>query len=94
MGVKNMLFDNDVVFDYIDTDNNVLTVSWNLDNDEVEITTVEFLDDVLVNGKPISILTESDVRATEPIQIQLIVLLKKVYQKNKLFLQAILVVVG
>ncbi len=44
-----MLFDNDVVFDYIDTDNNVLTVSWNLDNDEVEITTVEFLDDVLVN---------------------------------------------
>ena len=31
------------------------------------------LDDVLVNGKPISILTESDVRATEPIQIQLIV---------------------
>ena len=49
MGVKNMLFDNDVVFDYIDTDNNVLTVSWNLDNDEVEITTVEFLDNCLVN---------------------------------------------
>ena len=31
------------------------------------------LDDVLVNGKPISILTESDVRASEPIQIQLTV---------------------
>ena len=44
-----MLFNNDEVFDYIDTDNNVLTVSWNLDNDEVEITTVEFLDDCLVN---------------------------------------------
>tara|TARA_R110002020_G_scaffold17267_1_gene60926 strand:- start:2697 stop:2957 length:261 start_codon:yes stop_codon:yes gene_type:complete len=44
-----MLFNNDEVFDYIDTDNNVLTVSWNLDDDEVEITTVEFLDDCLVN---------------------------------------------
>ena len=44
-----MLFNNDEVFDYIDTDNNVLTVSWNLDNDEVEITTVEFLDNCLVN---------------------------------------------
>ena len=31
------------------------------------------LDDVLVNGKPLSILTESDIRASEPIQIQLIV---------------------
>ena len=31
------------------------------------------LDDVLVNGKPLSILTESDLRASEPIQIQLIV---------------------
>ncbi len=31
------------------------------------------LDDILVNGKPLSILTESDVRASEPIQIQLIV---------------------
>ena len=44
-----MLFNTDEVFDYIDTDNNVLTVSWNLDDDEVEITTVEFLDDCLVN---------------------------------------------
>ena len=44
-----MLFNNDEVFDYIDTDNNVLTVSWNLDDDEVEITTVEFLDNCLVN---------------------------------------------
>ena len=31
------------------------------------------LDDVLVNGKPLSILTESDVRASEPVQIQLTV---------------------
>ena len=31
------------------------------------------LDDVLVNGKPHSLLTESDVRASEPVQIQLTV---------------------
>ena len=31
------------------------------------------LDDVLINGKPHAILTESDVKASEPVQIQLTV---------------------
>ena len=37
-------FTSNEEFDYIDKDNKPLTVSWNLDDDEVEIISVEFLD--------------------------------------------------
>ena len=37
-------FTSNEEFDYIDKDNKPLNVSWNLDDDEVEIISVEFLD--------------------------------------------------
>jgi hypothetical protein len=35
----------DETFDYIDTDNKPITVSWNLDGDDVEISTIEWEDE-------------------------------------------------
>ena len=43
-----MMWMFDEEFDYIDTDNKPITVSWNLDGDDVEITTLEWDDE---NGK-------------------------------------------
>ena len=35
----------DETFDYIDTDNKPITVSWNLDGDDIEISTIEWEDE-------------------------------------------------
>ena len=34
----------DETFDYIDTDNKPITVSWNMDGDDIEISTIEWED--------------------------------------------------
>ncbi len=45
-----MLWDEDEVFDYVGYDNTPLVVTWNLDNDEVEISSVEFSADKVLDG--------------------------------------------
>jgi len=40
-----MKWSYDEEFDYIDTDNNPITVSWNMDGDDVEISMIEWDDD-------------------------------------------------
>ena len=39
-----MLWNEDEVFDYIKYDNKSLIVAWNVDNEEIEISSVEFPD--------------------------------------------------
>jgi hypothetical protein len=43
-------FTSNEEFDYIDKDNKPLIVSWNLDDDEIEIISVEFSSDKIVDG--------------------------------------------
>ena len=45
-----MLWYKDEVFDYIGYDNTPLVVAWNLDNDEVEISSVEFTANKVLDG--------------------------------------------
>ena len=40
-----MMWMFDETFDYIDVDNKSITVSWNMDGDDIEITTIEWEDD-------------------------------------------------
>ena len=40
-----MMWMYDEEFDYIDADNKPITVSWNLDGDDIEITTIEWEDE-------------------------------------------------
>jgi len=42
--VNKMLWNEDEVFDYIKYDNKSLIVAWNVDNEEIEISSVEFPD--------------------------------------------------
>ena len=42
--VNKMLWNEDEVFDYIKYDNKSLIVAWNVDNEEIEISSVEFTD--------------------------------------------------
>ena len=42
--VNKMLWNEDDVFDYIKYDNKSLIVAWNVDNEEIEISSVEFPD--------------------------------------------------
>ena len=42
--VNKMLWNEDEVFDYIKYDNTSLIVAWNVDNEEIEISSVEFPD--------------------------------------------------
>ena len=40
-----MMWMFDETFDYIDVDNKSITVTWNMDGDDIEITTIEWEDD-------------------------------------------------
>ena len=42
--VNKMLWNEDEVFNYIKYDNKSLIVAWNVDNEEIEISSVEFPD--------------------------------------------------
>ena len=42
--VNKILLNEDEVFDYIKYDNKSLIVAWNVDNEEIEISSVEFPD--------------------------------------------------
>ena len=42
--VNKMLWNEDEVFDYIKYNNKSLIVAWNVDNEEIEISSVEFPD--------------------------------------------------